>query len=204
MPRTGKLSCAPRNKKKAGGFLGLFTWQVITEKKISVLNLVDLAGSEKLKKTKAQGDAFTEGTNINMSLLFLGHVISELAKNCRSGRKGTVDESHIPYRQSKLTSLLKESLGGNAKTVGPILNAAKCRRVNRIHRNESMFFLFLSTLNCALRTAGRSRSDSTGCGQLRRDHVDAQVRCAHAGGAHHTTDQPASDGHTHRHARAAG
>ena len=45
-----------------------------------MLNLVDLAGSEKLKKTKAQGDAFTEGTNINMSLLFLGHVISERAK----------------------------------------------------------------------------------------------------------------------------
>ncbi len=87
-----------------------------------MLNLVDLAGSEKLKKTKAQGDAFTEGTNINMSLLFLGHVISELAKNCRSGRKGTVDESHIPYRQSKLTSLLKESLGGNAKTVRPARN----------------------------------------------------------------------------------
>jgi hypothetical protein len=142
--------CAPEQKKKAGGFLGLFTWQVITEKKISVLNLVDLAGSEKLKKTKAQGDAFTEGTNINMSLLFLGHVISELAKNCRSGRKGTVDESHIPYRQSKLTSLLKESLGGNAKTVGPILNAAKCRRVNRIHRNESMFeSMFEHTKLCA-------------------------------------------------------
>ena len=140
MPRTGKLSCAPRSKKNAGGWwIAGFTWQVITEKKISVLNLVDLAGSEKLKKTKAQGDAFTEGTNINMSLLFLGHVISELAKNCRSGRKGTVDESHIPYRQSKLTSLLKESLGGNAKTVGPIVNAATCRGVNRIHRNESMF-----------------------------------------------------------------
>jgi kinesin family protein 13 len=91
--------------------------KVITEKKSSHLNLVDLAGSEKLKKTKATGDAFTEGTNINMSLLFLGHVISELAKNCRSGRKNTIDESHIPYRQSKLTSLLKESLGGNAKTV---------------------------------------------------------------------------------------
>jgi len=91
--------------------------KVVTEKKSSHLNLVDLAGSEKLKKTKATGDAFTEGTNINMSLLFLGHVISELAKNCRSGRKGTIDETHIPYRQSKLTSLLKESLGGNAKTV---------------------------------------------------------------------------------------
>ena len=76
-----------------------------TEKR-GVLNLVDLAGSEKVGKSGAQGQLFQEGTKINLSLSALGNVIHALTSNL----------DHIPYRDSKLTRLLQESLGGNYKT----------------------------------------------------------------------------------------
>ncbi|OUM58461.1 hypothetical protein PIROE2DRAFT_66605 [Piromyces sp. E2] len=72
------------------------------------LHLVDLAGSERQTKTGATGDRLKEATKINLSLSALGNVISALVD-----RKS----SHIPYRDSKLTRLLQDSLGGNAKTV---------------------------------------------------------------------------------------
>ncbi|KAJ1404710.1 P-loop containing nucleoside triphosphate hydrolase protein, partial [Ochromonadaceae sp. CCMP2298] len=72
------------------------------------LNLVDLAGSETQKKTGATGAALQEGININLSLSALGNVITALTSSNRP---------HIPYRDSKLTRLLRESLGGNSKTV---------------------------------------------------------------------------------------
>jgi len=74
----------------------------------SKLNLVDLAGSERQSKTGAVGDRFKEATKINLSLSALGNVISALV----DGRS-----VHIPYRDSKLTRLLQDSLGGNTKTL---------------------------------------------------------------------------------------
>ena len=71
-------------------------------------HLVDLAGSERAKRTQAQEDRFREGVNINRGLLALGNVISALGDE--NGCK-----SHIPYRDSKLTRLLQDSLGGNVK-----------------------------------------------------------------------------------------
>ncbi|KAJ1443025.1 P-loop containing nucleoside triphosphate hydrolase protein [Ochromonadaceae sp. CCMP2298] len=77
------------------------------------LHLVDLAGSERQKKTLAAGDALKEGISINRGLLALGNVVSALALKS-SGEGGHI---HVPYRESKLTRLLKDALGGNGLTV---------------------------------------------------------------------------------------
>jgi hypothetical protein len=76
--------------------------------KAGKLNLVDLAGSERLSKTGATGETQKEGAKINLSLSALGNVISCLVDG---------KSQHIPYRTSKLTRLLQDSLGGNTKTV---------------------------------------------------------------------------------------
>lgn len=75
--------------------------------KIGKLNLVDLAGSEKQKQTKTTNEALKEGININLSLTTLGNVINLLVQGA----------PHVPYRNSKLTKLLSDSLGGNSKTL---------------------------------------------------------------------------------------
>ncbi|CBZ30541.1 putative Unc104-like kinesin [Leishmania mexicana MHOM/GT/2001/U1103] len=84
---------------------------LITQK-TSRLNLVDLAGSERASKTLATGKLLTEGATINQSLTCLGNVISALAEEEESGKS-----RHIPYRDSTLTWILKDNLGGNSKTV---------------------------------------------------------------------------------------
>ncbi|XP_053500144.1 kinesin-like protein KIF3B isoform X8 [Ictalurus furcatus] len=76
--------------------------------RVGKLNLVDLAGSERQTKTGAQGERLKEATKINLSLSALGNVISALVDG---------KSTHIPYRDSKLTRLLQDSLGGNARTV---------------------------------------------------------------------------------------
>lgn len=78
------------------------------------MNLVDLAGSERVKSTGAEGETLKEGAQINKSLSTLGLVINALAENSKLA--GTA-KKHIPYRDSTLTFLLKESLGGNSKTM---------------------------------------------------------------------------------------
>eukprot|EP00937_MAST-01D_sp_MAST-1D-sp2_P003772 g3772.t1 len=74
---------------------------------VGKLNLVDLAGSERQSKTHAEGERLKEATNINLSLSALGNVISALVDG---------KSKHVPYRDSKLTRLLQDSLGGNTKT----------------------------------------------------------------------------------------
>ncbi|KAI1897691.1 hypothetical protein AGOR_G00085890 [Albula goreensis] len=76
--------------------------------RVGKLNLVDLAGSERQSKTGVQGERLKEATKINLSLSALGNVISALVDG---------KSTHIPYRDSKLTRLLQDSLGGNAKTI---------------------------------------------------------------------------------------
>ncbi|XP_045539409.1 kinesin-like protein Klp68D [Papilio machaon] len=80
-----------------------------TTKRIRVgkLNLVDLAGSERQRKTGASADRLREAARINQALSSLGNVISALAEN----------SPHVPYRDSKLTRILQDSLGGNSKTI---------------------------------------------------------------------------------------
>jgi len=78
---------------------------------ISKFHLVDLAGSERPKKTQATGDRYKEGVAINQGLLALGNVIAAL------GEENPGKNHHIPYRNSKLTRLLQDSLGGNSYTL---------------------------------------------------------------------------------------
>ncbi|XP_041451742.1 LOW QUALITY PROTEIN: chromosome-associated kinesin KIF4 [Drosophila obscura] len=94
----------------------IFTLTVVSSKldgskvvTTSKFNLVDLAGSERCSKTLAIGDRFKEGVNINKGLLALGNVINALGSGQTAG--------YIPYRQSKLTRLLQDSLGGNSITL---------------------------------------------------------------------------------------
>lgn len=89
--------------------------------KTSKLNLVDLAGSEKISKTGVTGKQLKEAQNINLSLTTLGRCINALASS---------KETHIPFRESKLTMILRESLGGNAKT------ALVCTASQKIHHMD--------------------------------------------------------------------
>ncbi|KAG4198306.1 hypothetical protein ERO13_A05G077400v2 [Gossypium hirsutum] len=84
--------------------------QGVTHHRFARLNLVDLAGSERQKSSGAEGERLKEATNINKSLSTLGLVIMNLV-NISNGKS-----LHVPYRDSKLTFLLQDSLGGNAKT----------------------------------------------------------------------------------------
>ncbi|KAI3630768.1 hypothetical protein MIR68_012203 [Amoeboaphelidium protococcarum] len=97
----------------------------------SKFHFVDLAGSERMKKTKATGDRAKEGIAINSGLLAMGKVIHAL--NDRS--------SHVPYRDSKLTRLLQDSLGGNSQTL----------MIACISPADSNFGETLNTLNYASR-----------------------------------------------------
>lgn len=99
---SGRTTPATEDRGDAG------EWVTITSK----FHFVDLAGSERLKRTAAQGDRVKEGISINSGLHALGNVISALGDPSKSRRT-----THIPYRDSKLTRLLQDSLGGNAHTL---------------------------------------------------------------------------------------
>jgi hypothetical protein len=78
----------------------------------SIINLIDLAGSERAGKTGATGERFKEGIAINLSLTSLGNCIAALASQSTNGKTVIV-----PYRDSALTKILMNALGGNSKTV---------------------------------------------------------------------------------------
>lgn len=119
------------------------------QKQTSRLNLVDLAGSESQRAAGTAGERLKEGSKINQSLSALGNVIMALARTAKGGNKRKVIEGaskaskpfHIPYRDSKLTWLLKDSLGGSAKTfvIANVSPAISCVQET------------VSTLNFALR-----------------------------------------------------
>lgn len=77
---------------------------------VAKFHFVDLAGSERAKKTGATGATLKEGISINKGLLSLGNVISALTEESKKNQ-------HVPYRDSKLTRILQDSLGGNSRTV---------------------------------------------------------------------------------------
>jgi kinesin family protein 18/19 len=94
----------------------------------SKLSFIDLAGSERVSLAQNMGLRITEGSNINKSLLALGKVINKLSEK----RNGV----YIPYRDSKLTRLLKDSLGGNTRTV-----LITCITPNRGQKDETIHSL---------------------------------------------------------------
>jgi hypothetical protein len=102
--------------------------------KVGKLSLIDLAGSERAANTKNTGARLVEGANINRSLLALGNCINALGEK---GNKG----NFVPYRDSKLTRLLKDSLGGNCRTV----------MIANVNPSETSFEETLNTLKYANR-----------------------------------------------------
>jgi len=126
------------------------------------VNLVDLAGSERVEKTGSTGDRLKEGAKINQSLSNLATVINKLAESS-TDVLGNSNTGHIPYRNSKLTYLLQESLSGNSKTVmmaaiSPALSnyeetlstlrfAQTCKQiVTHVHKNEESSESIISDL----------------------------------------------------------
>ncbi len=109
------------------------TEKVITSK----LNFVDLAGSERVKKTGSTGLTLKEATYINKSLTFLEQVVVSLSDKSKKSKS----RDHVPYRQSKLTHLLKDSIGGNCRTV----------MIATMWPEEAFINETLSTLNFAKR-----------------------------------------------------
>ena len=104
----------------------------------SKFHFVDLAGSERAKRTGAQGHQLKEGIDINKGLLALGNVISALGDDTKRGK------AFVPYRDSKLTRMLQDSLGGNSKTL-----MICCVSPSSLNFNESVN---------ALRYANRARN----------------------------------------------
>mmetsp|Transcript_32066 Transcript_32066/g.51613 ORF Transcript_32066/g.51613 Transcript_32066/m.51613 type:complete len:668 (-) Transcript_32066:182-2185(-) len=89
-----------------------------------LLSLVDLAGSERVEKSQVTGDRLKEAQHINKSLSALGDVVEALA---RRGAGGSSSSCHIPYRNSRLTLLLKDSLGGDSKAL-MFVNVSPCQQ----------------------------------------------------------------------------
>ena len=103
---------------------GIFTLYLTTQKlnsetrTLSKLHIVDLAGSERVSKTKASGKVLREAQSINLSLHYLEQVILALQLEQRlcGGDRNHTRKLHIPYRNSQLTMILRDSLGGNCVT----------------------------------------------------------------------------------------
>ncbi|KAI9481678.1 MAG: hypothetical protein EXX96DRAFT_608332 [Benjaminiella poitrasii] len=164
-------SSTPSNKIQEDG-----EWFITTSK----FHFVDLAGSERLKRTAAEGDRRREGININGGLLALGNVISALGD---ASKKNV----HVPYRDSKLTRLLQDSLGGNATTlmiacVSPLesnlsetLNtlqyANRARNIkNRSERNQQEEWMVTDNIELLRSLIGKLKTElnyvkGTGAGQ---------------------------------------
>lgn len=178
--RTRKLPTAQENKRfsmPVEGLSGSETW-VTTDSK---LHFVDLAGSERLKNTGAQGERAKEGISINAGLAALGKVISQLS----SRQAG----SHVSYRDSKLTRLLQDSLGGNAITY-----MIACVTPPEFHLSETLNTVQYAQRARAIQSKPRIQQVEEGDKQAIIDRLKAevaflreQIRSAERGGGERRT-----------------
>jgi hypothetical protein len=125
--RAQSRSSKTREKQPANAPLGM-------ARKRSKIHLVDLAGSERADSTGAKGQRLKEGSAINQSLSSLGNVISALTANSSEQTR-----RHVPYRDSKLTYLLSDSIGGNALTLMLTCctpTAVNVRKMQRLSERE--------------------------------------------------------------------
>ncbi|KAI7859176.1 P-loop containing nucleoside triphosphate hydrolase protein, partial [Circinella umbellata] len=154
---------------RAGGVTSLPSedgeWMITNSK----FHFVDLAGSERLKRTAAEGDRRKEGININAGLLALGNVISALGDPSKRG-------THVPYRDSKLTRLLQDSLGGSAttlmiacaspteynlsETLNTLQYANRARNIkNRVEKNEVEEWMTTDNIELLRTLIGKLKTD---------------------------------------------
>jgi hypothetical protein len=142
----------------------VFTLAVTQKNKISgeiikgMLNIVDLAGSERLKKSESQGIRLKEALHINTSLSALGKVIMSLDPS--------VESTHIPYRDAKLTRILQNSLGGNSYTI--VLAA--------LHPSTSYYEECLSTLQFANRCRNVKNNPKVNYGDESQADKDLRIK----------------------------
>ncbi|KAK4521692.1 uncharacterized protein ATC70_004225 [Mucor velutinosus] len=166
-----------------------------TKRLVSKFHFVDLAGSERLKRTNAVGDRAKEGISINTGLLALGNVISALGDESRR-------VSHIPYRDSKLTRLLQDSLGGNSQTLmlacaspadanmTETLNTLKYANRARNIRNRVIINQEIGESDRLKATITRLKEELRGTDDFLRavnDEMDSLK--SQVGSLHHTLDQ---------------
>lgn len=145
----------------------------VTNKKVSKINLVDLAGSERLKKSNAQGQQLKEAAGINLSLTTLKKVIDALVANS----KETNPKKHvlIPFRESSLTLLLADSLGGNSKTT-----MIACVSPHYDNQEETLLTLKYANRTGTIVNHARINEDSAAKQALRLKHeiLEMQRRLA--------------------------
>jgi hypothetical protein len=132
----------------------------------SRFTFVDLAGSERMKKTGAEGERAREGIKINEGLLALGNVINALADDERLAKEKKV---HVPYRQSKLTRLLQDALGGNSQTL-----FLACISPSDTNASESLSTLHYANRARNIRNAPTKNVDATAA-ELQRLHALTRV-----------------------------
>lgn len=133
---------------------------------VSRFTFVDLAGSERMKKTGAEGERAREGIKINEGLLALGNVINALADDERLAKEKKI---HVPYRQSKLTRLLQDALGGNSQTL-----FLACVSPSDTNVSETLSTLHYANRARNIRNAPTKNVDATAM-ELQRLHTLAHV-----------------------------
>lgn len=185
-------SPAAHENKRFSMPIEAMTGQDITVTTDSKLHFVDLAGSERLKNTGAQGERAKEGISINAGLASLGKVISQLSSR-QSG-------SHVSYRDSKLTRLLQDSLGGNAITY-----MIACVTPAEFHLSETLNTVQYAQRARAIQSKPRIQQIEEGDKQaiierLRAevDFLRDQIRSAATGGGSPRRGPPAANDRTDR------